>query len=546
MHINIDRIFTTVARNLGIREFNNHINDWIEWTYEAEKLIGSRDTFVQKESTYSASGAKATGTVTFTSNPESNDSITLNGVKIYFRSRKAASGDQGLGYAANEIGIGNTMVSTLRKGNLDDGLINSLVGATNLKPQVDQSTGTDKFVNENQNEAPLYGEGIAESTGKYMRAAIYTYPEALNIANYTVSETTGSDLITNGTFTGSADNWTLGSGISFGSNNITYSAVQFAHLRQDITLIEAKKTYRVQFTISNYTAGNEVTVYLISENKIDNKRYLGTVRTGTVGNGTYSLAVSVDEAESDGGSSWFSAQDGGIRFSNQLATTASLTIDDVSLVEITSTQLNITAKEIGVQGNHFTLDCDSPNITVSGPTLSGGKGIYSNQQLTLPEDNIKVLGVRVGTNDSEHRHALIQKSSAVHRGRIGKTDNDSEQKAFRYYIEGNRLNIQHDNLNEITIVYLKYPTDLRGWPMVKEGHETAVAQYIMWQMKLIEFYNGKLPQYITKELEKRWYYLCGKARGDDSMPTSEEIKQIGNMWNTLVPITNDRSSLTDF
>ena len=80
------------------------------------------------------------------------------------------------------------------------------------------------------------------------------------------------------------------------------------------------------------------------------------------------------------------------------------------------------------------------------------------------------------------------------------------------------------------IVYLEYPTDLRGWPKIKEGHETAEAQYIMWQMKLIEFYNGKLPQYIVKELEKRWYVLCGKARGDDSMPTSEELKQI-----TLVP-----------
>ena len=543
MHINIDRIFTTVARNLGIREFNNHINDWIEWTYEAEKLIGSRDTFVQKESTYSSSGAKATGTVTFTSNPESNDSITLNGVKIYFRNASQTAGDLGLAIAANEVQIGDTMVQTLRRNESQYGLINSLIGSTTTKAQVNQSSGNNEFINESG--TPLYGEGLEGSTGKYMRSAVYTYPEALNIANYTVSETTGSDLITNGTFTDSADNWTLGSGISFGSNNITFSAVQFSHLRQDITSIEAKKTYRVQFTISNYTAGNEVTVYLISENKIDNRRYLGFARTGTVGNGTYSLAIDVDQAEDDGGE-WFSNQDGGIRFSNQLAATASLTIDDVSLVEITSTQLNITAKEVGVQGNNFTLDCDSPNITVSGPTLTGGKGIYSNQQLTLPEDNIKVLGVRVGTNDSEHKHALIQKSSAVHRGRIGKTDNDSEQKAFRYYIEGNRLNIQHDDLDEITIVYLKYPTDLRGWPMVKEGHETAVAQYIMWQMKLIEFYNGKLPQYITKELEKRWYYLCGKARGDDSMPTSEEIKQIGNMWNTLVPITNDRSSLTDF
>ena len=154
--------------------------------------------------------------------------------------------------------------------------------------------------------------------------------------------------------------------------------------------------------------------------------------------------------------------------------------------------------------------------------------------------------MRVGEDDSDFQHSVIQKTSAVHRQRVGKVINSTGQKAFRYYIEGNRLNIQHDDLDEITVVYLAYPTDARGWPMIKEGHETAVAQYIMWQMKLIEFYNGKLPQYITKELERRWYILCGKARGDDSMPTSEELKQIGNMWNTLVPITNDRSSLIDF
>jgi hypothetical protein len=208
--------------------------------------------------------------------------------------------------------------------------------------------------------------------------------------------------------------------------------------------------------------------------------------------------------------------------------------------------LTITAKEIGPKGNDYTLASDNSNAKVSGLTLTGGKGIYRNQQITLPENNIKLLGVRVGTDDSDYEHAAIKKTSAVHRQRVGKTTDDSEQKAFRYYIDGNRLNIQHDNLDEITIVYLAYPVDLRGWPKIKEGHETAVAQYIMWQMKLIEFYNGKLPQYITKELEKRWYYLCGKARGDDSMPTSEELKQIGNMWNTLVPITNDRSSLIDF
>ena len=50
MHIHIDRIFTTVSRNLGIHDFSQHVDSWIEWAYEAEKLIGSKSTFKQKES----------------------------------------------------------------------------------------------------------------------------------------------------------------------------------------------------------------------------------------------------------------------------------------------------------------------------------------------------------------------------------------------------------------------------------------------------------------------------------------------------------------
>ena len=369
MHTHIDRVFTTVARNLGLRDFSNYTNDWIEWSYEAEKLIGSRETFVQKESTYDANGAQATGTITFAANPSAGDSITLNGVKLYFRNTT----DLGQAKAANEIEIGGTLATTL-----DDSVAfpASARGLNNIL------TGYHDTVN---------------STSVIVEAAIFAYPEALNVATYSMNTTTGV--------------------------------------------------------------------------------------------------------------------------------------------------LTITMKEIGPQGNEFTLSSDTPNAKVSGLTLTGGKGIYRNQQITLPENNIKLLAVRVGTDDSDFEHASIKKTSAIHRGRVGKTTDDSEQKAFRYYIEGNRLNIQHDGLDEITIVYLAYPVDLRGWPKIKEGHETAVAQYIMWQTKLIKFYNGELPQYIVKELEKRWYYLCGKARGDDGMPTSEELSQIGSMWNTLVPISNDGSNL---
>ena len=99
MYTHIDRVFTTVSRNLGLQDFSTKIDRWIEWSYEAEKLIGSRDTFVQKESTYTSTGSQATGTITFTDNPVSGDSITLNGVALYFRK----STDLGEAKSPNEI-----------------------------------------------------------------------------------------------------------------------------------------------------------------------------------------------------------------------------------------------------------------------------------------------------------------------------------------------------------------------------------------------------------------------------------------------------------
>ena len=348
-------------------------------------------------------------------------------------------------------------------------------------------------------------------------------------------------MITNGSFTGSSSGWSLPATYTYNNNAIDSSAALYAHLYQTNIGVVANKTYRINFTISNHVAGN-LTVYMISKEHTDGKYYKGTANILSMTDGTYSVVLDTDEVSitNEPGVSdtwWQAAQADSIRFSNQqTGVTHDFTIDDISVVEITSTQLNITAKEIGNKGNEYTLASDNANAKVSALSLTGGKDVFRNQQLTLPENNVKLLGVRAGAASAKNKHYELRRASGPHRERIGRNDAETTQRAFRYYVNGNRLNIQHDELDEITISYLAYPVDLRGWPKIKEGHETAVAQYIMWQMKLIEFYNGKLPQYITKELEKRWYYLCGKARGDDGMPTSDELKQIGNMWNTLLPI----------
>jgi hypothetical protein len=497
MHVHIDRVFTTVARNLGLKDFSRYTNNFIEWAYEAEKLIGSRDTFVQKEATYNATGAKATGTITFTSLPVSGDSITLNGVKLYFRN----STDLGQAKSSNEIQIGQNFVTTLDSATAQYGLIQSLKG----------------------------GIGSGGTTGTYANSAIYNYPEALNVSDYSISTSTGDDIITNGAFTGitqaqniTGTEWKTGVGWTIGSGAASHASGTAGYLQQlGLTFVEGE-TYSITFDISSWTAGAFV---------------LGNHLPDTTGTNDDNLTLTIGASNGDTVTKYWKQ---GPTNLNKLSLWGSNsfdgTIDNIVVKKVNSGTLTITSKEIGNKGNEYTLASDNANAKVSALSLIGGKDIFRNQQLTLPENNVKLLGVRVGTASTKNKHYELRRASGPHRERIGRDDNETRQRAFRYYVNGNRLNIQHDEVDEITISYLAYPVDLRGWPKIKEGHETAVAQYIMWQMKLIEFYNGKLPQYITKELEKRWYYLCGKARGDDGMPTSDELKQIGNMWNTLLPI----------
>jgi|21_taG_2_1085346.scaffolds.fasta_scaffold01463_2 hypothetical protein len=363
MYTHIERIYNTVGRNLGLRDYSNNINSWTEWAFEAELLIGSRDTFEEREFTYTSTGAQSTGTVTFSANPSNGDKISVNGVDLIFIDTSGSSG-------TNITGLSNAQPHQVIIGGSLSVTLTALVASLN---------GT---------------------------------------------------LVSGG--------------------------------------IPAQTTPGLNFTES---------------------------------------------------------------------------LEGYSFVGSGGNTLTITKDAIGFDGNNFTLSSDNANAECSGSHLTGGKGIFLNQQLRLPDNTVKLLGVRAGTGDSSFRHSELLKPMAVHKERVGKDALDTQQKALRYYVSGNRVNIQHDGITEITIVCSTYPVDARGYPMIKDSHTTAVAQYIMWQHKNIDYINGRLSMYVVKDLEKRWYFLCGKARGDDNMPTAEELRQIGKIWNTMVPVKSTRGLL---
>ena len=65
----------------------------------------------------------------------------------------------------------------------------------------------------------------------------------------------GPELVTNGDFTGSADGWNLGTGWSYGNNNIVATTPAGAAIQSGVPIIDGR-TYRVTYTLSNYVSGS--------------------------------------------------------------------------------------------------------------------------------------------------------------------------------------------------------------------------------------------------------------------------------------------------
>jgi len=67
--------------------------------------------------------------------------------------------------------------------------------------------------------------------------------------------TLGSELVTNGSFTGSASGWALGTGWAYSSNAINATSTSSV-CYQDIAAMQSNITYTVTYQISNYSGGN--------------------------------------------------------------------------------------------------------------------------------------------------------------------------------------------------------------------------------------------------------------------------------------------------
>ena len=102
------------------------------------------------------------------------------------------------------------------------------------------------------------------------------------------AKSAGTDVLTNGTFTGNANNWTLGAGWAYATNNVAATAADttLKQLVADMTVgWTSGVVYEVIFTISGYSAGT----LQVGTNTLPSQK-----AAAVAANGTYTVKVTAD------------------------------------------------------------------------------------------------------------------------------------------------------------------------------------------------------------------------------------------------------------
>ena len=180
-----------------------------------------------------------------------------------------------------------------------------------------------------------------------------------------------------------------------------------------------------------------------------------------------------------------------------------------------------------------------------------------NNRVALPKDFYKLISFKVGGTYPESTNRdfrlfykqsnklatansgfpVVQNYYQAGDGVVTSTDSGSTGGTIKMSLDNGYINLSSSSdTNEGAISYLAIALDDEGYPLIQQGHETAIVSYCVWKLKLPDYVNGKLPQHVYSELEKRWTWLCGQARGDDEMPNPKELEYLSAMYNQLLPL----------
>jgi len=172
---------------------------------------------------------------------------------------------------------------------------------------------------------------------------------------------------------------------------------------------------------------------------------------------------------------------------------------------------------------------------------------FKNNRAKLPNDFYQFISVKIGNQFPEVTNRdfrLFNQESpylAKRNNQVSSTytyDFDGTQNSnMKMNIDNNYIHLSNiEDGEKGGLSYTAFDLDDDGLPYIKQSHQMAVIAYLNWKVNFATYTRGKMAHHVYKELEGRWYFLCGQARGDDEMPNPKELEYVAAMYQQLLPM----------
>ncbi len=99
----------------------------------------------------------------------------------------------------------------------------------------------------------------------------------------------------------------------------------------------------------------------------------------------------------------------------------------------------------------------------------------------------------------------------------------------------------------VKLAYKAMPTDERGYPLIPDlpSYQDAIYWYVTMKLNFPKYLKGKLGgkgvnnnAQVYHDLQQHWHFYRNQAYAEAMMPTADDMRNIKNEWNRLIPEIN--------
>jgi len=121
--------------------------------------------------------------------------------------------------------------------------------------------------------------------------------------------------------------------------------------------------------------------------------------------------------------------------------------------------------------------------------------------------------------------------------------NDGKLSEPEYFIKPGWI-VTNQKHGFIKLAYKAIATDERGYPLIPDltSYQEAIYWYVVMKLSFPKWLNGKLGgrgvntgQNIYTYVQQQWNFYRNQAYAEAMMPTADDMKNIKNDWNKLIP-----------